>query len=215
MSYPEISSNKKAKKATFLNNHMENKEKLKPQENTDPQQDARSLLGMSEISLWLDTYDDIFSDFDPRPYPERALSDDFLNAAEKASKENSSGTVDLRLLIPADKIDKEQENIIKKRLKTHFTKNYNKLKKEAKNTIKKGSLFTILGISLMFIATLIAFKYNNGGILVNFIIVVTEPAGWFLFWEGLDMAIFESKRTKADFNFYKKISKGEVFFSSY
>ncbi|MBI2151367.1 hypothetical protein HYU21_01420, partial [Candidatus Woesearchaeota archaeon] len=30
------------------------------------------------ISLVLDSYDDIFSDFDPRDYSEKALSEDFL-----------------------------------------------------------------------------------------------------------------------------------------
>ena len=33
------------------------------------------------VSLWLDTYEDIFSDFDPRPYGQRALSEDFVAEA--------------------------------------------------------------------------------------------------------------------------------------
>lgn len=188
---------------------MEDKEKAKIQ------QDINKLQGMSEIGLWLDTYDDIFSDFDPRPYAERALSDDFLNAAKKACRENTSGKIDLNLLIHTDQRDKQQEVIIKKRLKAHFTKYFNAIKKETKSTIKKGLFLTIAGVILMFIATLIAVKYSDGGILVNFLIVVTEPGGWFLFWEGLSMTIFESKRSRSDLDFYKKISGGEVFFSSY
>jgi len=34
----------------------------------------KKLLQLSEISLIIDTYDDIFSDFDPRPYSQRALA---------------------------------------------------------------------------------------------------------------------------------------------
>ena len=35
-------------------------------------------LREGNISLVLDSYDDLFSDFDPRDYSQKALSDDFL-----------------------------------------------------------------------------------------------------------------------------------------
>ena len=59
----------------------------------------KKLLQLSEISLIIDTYDDIFSDFDPRPYSQRALSDDFLLEARKASKDKVSGTFELNFLV--------------------------------------------------------------------------------------------------------------------
>ena len=45
---------------------------------------VRNLLKKGEISLLLDSYTGIFSDFDPRPYAERTLSDDFLLCGEGA-----------------------------------------------------------------------------------------------------------------------------------
>ena len=33
---------------------------------------------MADISLWLDDYDDLFSDFDSRNYLKRRVSEDFL-----------------------------------------------------------------------------------------------------------------------------------------
>jgi hypothetical protein len=36
-----------------------------------------------EISIWLDSYNDIFSDFDSRPFSERTVSDDFLSEVRK------------------------------------------------------------------------------------------------------------------------------------
>ena len=50
------------------------------------------------ISLILDNYDDIFSDFDPRPYTVRALSDDFLNECRKAIIEKGEN-IELRFLL--------------------------------------------------------------------------------------------------------------------
>lgn len=47
----------------------------------------KEIIDKAEISLVLDTYDDIFSDFDPRPYGERALSSDFLDEAKKAARD--------------------------------------------------------------------------------------------------------------------------------
>jgi hypothetical protein len=35
--------------------------------------------GTEVISLWLATYDDLFSDFDPRSFTKRVLSDDFIS----------------------------------------------------------------------------------------------------------------------------------------
>ena len=59
----------------------------------------QKILHLSEISILLDNYDDIFSDFDPRPYSERSLSDDLLNEARKASRDKNTGRLELRFLI--------------------------------------------------------------------------------------------------------------------
>ncbi len=47
----------------------------------------KELLNKARLSIWLDIYDDIFSDFDSRPFHERALSDDFIHEAKKMAKE--------------------------------------------------------------------------------------------------------------------------------
>ena len=44
----------------------------------------------AKIFLWLDDFDDIFSDFDPRPYSARELSDDFLDEVRKIAAEMMS-----------------------------------------------------------------------------------------------------------------------------
>ena len=47
------------------------------------------LTETKDIKIWIDEYDGIFSDFDPRPYSERNMSDDFLNECNKLFRENS------------------------------------------------------------------------------------------------------------------------------
>lgn len=86
------------------------------------EEEKRKIFEISEVSLWLDSYDDIFSDFDPRPYSQRALSDDFLEEAKKAVKEKKTGELELRLLVPHSQRDLEKEIIIKRRLREYFKK---------------------------------------------------------------------------------------------
>jgi len=173
------------------------------------------LLEISEISLWLDSYDDIFSDFDSRHYSERALSQDFLGEARRASRDKASGSIELKFLVPSYKRSPHHEMIIKKRLREHFRKHYLLLQKESKGIVKKGLIFTAVGIALMFIASYILFTDTKKTYMMHFLIVLLEPAGWFLFWEGMHMAMFDSKAKSPDFDFYKKMARCEIYFLSY
>ena len=61
--------------------------RMAEKEGINPKHEIKELLEKTQISLWLDDYADIFSDFDPRPFSQRALSDDFLNEAKKVVRE--------------------------------------------------------------------------------------------------------------------------------
>lgn len=174
-----------------------------------------NLPHLFEISLLLDTYDDIFSDFDPRPYGQRALSDDFLLEAHKASRDKPSGKIELQLLMPAAQRNAQQENTIKRRLREHFRRHALLLAKEKHQQIKQGIFFTIAGVLTMFLTTLVMFTQQTKNFLFSFLVVLLEPAGWFLFWEGLRQAIFEHKSIQPNLTFYEKMSKCDIYFSSY
>jgi len=188
-------------------NKKEDKEKVK-QELT---QEAKELLEKSQISIWLDTYDDIFSDFDPRPFSVRALSDDLLVEAKKAVREKKEA-LELRFLIPQAERKPEQEAIIKKRLHEHFRKHRNILEKEIKGTIRKGIFLAFFGFVLMAAATFLA--YTQKKMLSTFLRVLFEPAGWFSIWFGLEQIFYKAGEKKPDLEFYKKMSKVEITFSS-
>ena len=57
-------------------------------------------LREGNISLILDDYNDLFSDFDPRHYSERALSDDFLAESKRASRDKPAGSLEVKFLVP-------------------------------------------------------------------------------------------------------------------
>lgn len=177
-------------------------------------EELRALSKLSQISLDLEDYSDIFSDFDPRPYSQRALSDDFLSESRKASRDKVSGQIELGFLMPAAKRSAKDEAVIKKRLREHFKKHHLMLEVERKNVIKQGVYFATFGILIMFIATLLIFSHAESSVIGSFFVVLLEPAGWFLVWEGLHLIVFDSKAKRPEVQFYEKMSKANIVFIS-
>jgi hypothetical protein len=172
------------------------------------------LLRMSEISLLLDNYDDIFSDFDPRHYSQRAISDDLLSETRRASRDKASGIIELKFMVPENKRNSAHESVIKKRLREHFRRHYTRLQEEVKEMVKQGVIFTAFGIILMLIASFVMFNFKSS-FYSNFFIILLEPGSWFLFWEGLRQIVFEPKNKKSELDFYRKMAKCEITFSAF
>lgn len=168
----------------------------------------------SEIPLWLDDYNDLFSDFDPRHYSYRALSQDFLEELKRASRDKPAKSVKLKLLVPRNLRDIKEENVIQRRLKEHFMKHFLRLKKENKKMMTEGTLFLLSGIAFMVLTTYVL-VLREKNFFLTLLSVFLEPGGWFLFWEGLYLMIFESRKKHPDLKFYKKMSKVKVNFMSY
>ncbi|MFH0714374.1 MAG: hypothetical protein V1847_02145 [Candidatus Diapherotrites archaeon] len=175
--------------------------------------EQKELLKKSEISLWLDHYDDIFSDFDPRPYHERSLSDDFLFEARKASREMKGG-LQLHFLVPALLRDSKHEEMIKKRLKEHFKKHAMLAEKEQKKVVEVGAGLAAFGFVLLASGAFIVYSQPQN-IAWDVLLVILEPAGWFTAWTGLDQIFYEARKQKPELEFYQKMSKAEILFEPY
>jgi hypothetical protein len=163
------------------------------------------------ISLILDSYDDLFSDFDARPYEVKALSHDFLQELKGASLDKSAGNLELRLLVPKKKRNLFDEAQIKRRLKDHFQKHHKAENKKRKETRKEGFLW--FGIGAVLIAAAIA-VYEQGG-ATSFLNVIFEPAGWFTSWTGLEKIFIHSREKHQDLEFYEKMAGIKIVFLSY
>ncbi len=171
---------------------------------------------LPEISLRLEHYDDIFSDFDMRPYSRRALSIDFLGEIKRASHDKS-GHVELVLYVPEKDRSESHETTIRERLFAHFKKHHHLLAQDRSRILRFGLSMVTLGIISMVGAALIHFHSDKENLLTSFLLVFLEPAAWFLLWEGMDQIIFESKRINPELIFYRKMSSthGHIHFKSY
>lgn len=188
-------------------------------------------LQLSEIGLTLDSYDDIFSDFDPRHYSERSLSDDFLAEMKRATREKTSGVIELKLLIPQKIRKVTDEEIIKKRLRNHFRRHHDMLRKEVNKVKKIGELMVVGGFFLGILAALVldsiildsidnSYFFTNilywlWMVMPKVILVLVEPASWFLIWEGANQLMSGWEAIKPDLKFYEKMTKCEIIFEEY
>ncbi|MBN2421438.1 hypothetical protein JXB27_04130 [Candidatus Woesearchaeota archaeon] len=173
------------------------------------------ILKWSEVSLTVNSYNDIFSSFDSRPYHERALSVDFIDEAKRASRDKALTGLELNLLVPKKTRDEYCETVIKDRLKEHFRKSHHVVSEEKRSTVNLGIKMVMLGILFMFTATFLLFEYGNKNLIMSFFIVLLEPAGWFTFWEGLNKSVFEAKNKNPEIEFYRKMTNAEIRFKSY
>lgn len=167
-----------------------------------------------QISIWLDSYNDIFSDFDPRPYSERILSDDFIAELKKVSREEKFDISELRLLI-SDKSRKEEfEPTIIKRIHAYFRNGNSYLTRKMKSTRGKAILLTIAGLSLILLASYISALQSNK-FYMKMLFVLFEPAGWFFVWTGMDDLFFAFRKRKDELDFLSKMVKTKIVFASF
>lgn len=183
------------------------------EEKEDLKEEDIEKLKQANISLIIDTYDDIFSDFDPRDFNQRALSDDFLLECKRAARDKLTG-IELRIMVPKAIRNFKDESKIKKRLIDHFKHHYSLEEKEIKKIVWEGISWFALGtVCILGVSWLHTFESMNFGL--NLLATMLEPAGWFSFWEGLGKVFIVTKEKSENFEFYKKMADVEINFLEY
>jgi hypothetical protein len=187
-----------------------------PMAEPSPDKDGSEFPGVAKatsISLALEDYEDIFSDFDPRPYSERSLSEDFLYELQRAAFNKEESGLAVTLLLPKEERNGAQEKVILERLKNHFRRHHRRLEDKRKGDVKTGAWMVALGVAFMFLATYILYEFKQT-LWTAFIVVLLEPAGWFMFWEGSSLIFFKAKEVAPELGFYRKMSAAKIAFSS-
>jgi hypothetical protein len=167
----------------------------------------------ANISLILDSYEDIFSSFDPRSYSEKAVSVDFISECKRAARDLNEFDLELNLSIPKARRNLVDEARIKRRLREHFHKHAVEKEKEIRSIKRSGNFWVILGGLLIFGIGWGFLKIENP--VVNTILAIFEVPGWFLVWEGMRKVLIDARETAPDHQFYKKMSNVRVVFRSY
>ncbi len=166
-----------------------------------------------EILIWIDDYNDIFSDFDPRDYSERNISDDFLHELKRVASESEHNVITLRLLLDDKSRNEKTEAIIIERVHREFEDNFHECVRKRKSYRSRSILFLTIGIIMILGASFFSYLKANQP-LMHIPLVILEPAGWFLTWTGFEQIFRSGKKSMPEYIFYAKLSKSEIIFGN-
>lgn len=184
-----------------------------PKEKKEEKKKERALAPeIRQISIMLDTYDDIFSDFDPRGYAERELSTDFTNEMNKRYRTSRTGRIEVRFTLPEKERRKEDEEKIVKRIKQYFAWRVKESSREISNARKKAAGFIIAGITITLLYGVLSEYYDVSS--PNYFFEILLVAGWFLMWTGLEKFFLGAQHQKKDVEESEKFRKAEYMFFS-
>ena len=145
---------------------------------------------MAELNLWLDSYDDIYSDFDSRHYLKRRISEDFLYELRTEMKYNEHHAGDMVLLLPEQKRDETAEKIITNSLTDFFRSQFRFHRDKCRKKLNKSILLFVAGVTIMLLNSWVSY-YSIESFPIIFLKVLLEPAGWFLVWATLDFWFYD------------------------
>ena len=168
---------------------------------------------MTELNLWLDSYDDIYSDFDSRHYLKRRISDDFLHELRTEIKDREHVEQEMVLLLPPERRDETSEKIIAASLVNFFASQFRFHEDKCRNKLNKGMLLLASGILTMLLNSWVNYRYEASFSVIA-LKVLMEPAGWFLLWGALDFLFYDFSGLKKERNFFKKLSDMHIHFRS-
>lgn len=170
---------------------------------------------MAELSLWLDSYDDIYSDFDSRTLLKRRISEDFIHELEIAFKRKEENTDLLVLEVPAAARNTADEKLITERLSNHFNHQSEYSLLTVKKNTRKNIAFLSVSIAVMSLNVIISMPGNQRFSHLNPLRILLEPAGWFFFWNSMEYFFFNRKAEVAKATLWRTITGWKVLFRSY
>lgn len=168
---------------------------------------------MTELSLWLDSYDDIYSDFDNRHYLKRRVSEDFLYELQKEMKFKKDSADSLVLLLPEKQRDATSEETITRSLNDFFCNQYEFHQKKRRQKFRHGIILLVTGIIIMLVNSWVNFRFAPAFHIVSLRLIL-EPAGWFLLWAGFDLLFYDFRVMKKDRDFFRKLCQMHIHFKS-
>jgi len=167
---------------------------------------------LKEISIILDVWDDIFSDFDPRPLDERALSQDFIGELHKRYKETAKGELLISFYAPKSLQNEESEKMVVHRLRKYF-KDQAQEKRHAIHHMRiRGAIFVLIGFVSLTSITLTSFFKLFSELTDQLLQILLVPLGWFGMWEGLAQIVNASPSFAAERHLFRKLATAEYRF---
>jgi len=175
---------------------------------------AISAESLRDITITLDVYDDIFSDFDPRPYAQRQLSEDFVKEIARRYLEDKRGRFEVHFTIPSSMRDLKDESLIKKRLREHFSSMARHEDEVVRNIRGRGALYISAGIVVLLANAYFFFVFDDDSLLYQLLTILLVPAGWYGMFTGIGKLLDEPYEASEKKKLYEKFEKANYIFLS-
>jgi hypothetical protein len=167
---------------------------------------------INAISIAIDTYDDIFSDFDPRDISQRDLSEDFLNEIMHRHRQNPKGKYDVVLVAPRSIEDLTAEKQIISRLSRYFHQKHIQYTQSINEIRIRGSLYVVVGMLLLITLSLLTFNKVLDRLTLEMAAIIFTPLGWFGIWEGFSKIVDIPFNLASSTQAYSRLSKASYKF---
>lgn len=176
-------------------------------------QDVRQRIqDLKDISIAIDSWDDIFSDFDPRPMPDRTLSEDFIIELTRRYREGEKGRTVVTIHAPVELRNDHVEHVVINRIRLYLSQRHDQARMVIRRQRLRGLLFVILGFCFLSLLTLIEYKNVVTPLHYKFVEIIMMPLGWFGIWEGFSKIIEIPFKLNNDTQVYKRLSKASYKF---
>ncbi len=162
-----------------------------------------------EVVIALDDYEDIFDDFDIRPYGTRNISADFLHEVLSRIK-NIPTPSKLILTLPKYKRVKKDEKKIAQRLKLFFKERAAFFKERREALLKKALIFIVIGL----IFSYVGYVVYAGEEALQFVAELFFVGTYFFVWNGFSYMFFSSRRLEEKNRIYAALEQLEIVFEN-
>lgn len=163
---------------------------------------------LQKADIALDSYDDIFSDFDPSPFQTRLLSEDFLYELRRRYASTGKGGLVVNFTLPKALRSEKTEALIRKRIKDHFKTRIKDIDRKAQNHVRNGGIRLIVGIGLS-LAVLLLPQLEAVPVVTIFSVLI-----WYSIWSGLENISEASAHLEKKKGFAEKFMKADYTFLS-
>ncbi|OHD18992.1 MAG: hypothetical protein A2087_03140 [Spirochaetes bacterium GWD1_61_31] len=161
------------------------------------------------VEIALDSYDDLFSDFDIRNYRDRQFSVDFLDELKIRTRKGSSGHgLDIVLLLPQPERKAEFEALIAARLARFIAERRKRNQDKLKKAFIQSAIYIAIGIAIMLIANLFSGQVTR--LVSDFMLIPS----WFFIWNGLERFILHRQEFRAKLRYYGLLAKASFVFEA-
>lgn len=161
---------------------------------------------LQTAQIALDSYDDIFSDFDPSPYETRLLSDDFLSELRRRHAEKRKGEFVVNFSLPGRLRSEKTEALVRKRIKDYFRGRLREVNKDVRDRLRNG-LLRLLGGAFLSLSLMVFPQLDAVPALTLISVLI-----WYVLWSGFEN-IFEASGTlKRKHTFYEKFMRAGYTF---